>query len=210
MGAWKTGVELAAGGLPQFLRELAAALESGSAAGHFQGLPAAGGSANDLRKLVLVAERTSAGLTVKLKAKGVGEGPLAAHTGDHAGDHAGDHMGRRAPAKDKDKAAAAREKYRQLKKAMHRDFKALQKCAEDARLPEAEILESFLSLAELMAQGEQPVSGAALAEMNQAGTAFLEDCQALRRACAARDSAALAGVLERLARRKSACHAQFR
>ena len=190
MGAWKTGVELAQGGLPQFLRELAAALEAGSAGGDFHGLPAAGFSVNGLRKLVLVAERTGAGLSVRLKAKGAGEGSLAAPAPEYTGGHTGGHTG----AKDKDRAAAAREKYRQLKKAMQADFKALLKCAQEGRLPEAETLESFLSLA----------------EMNQAQTAFLEDCRSLRRACAARDPAALAGALERLGRRKSACHAQFR
>ena len=222
MGAWKTGVELAQGGLPQFLRELADALEAGSGAGHFQGLPAAGCSVNGLRKLVLVAECTSAGLSVKLKAKRSGEVRVptrSAHdrTAEGAGRHPSTDKDKdmssdnaKDKASDKAKNLAAREKYRQLKKSMQQDFKALQKCAAEGRQPEAETLESFLCLAELMAQGEQPLGGAALAEMSQANATFLDDCQALRRACSARDTAALADVLERLGRRKSACHAQFR
>lgn len=214
MGSWKTEAELAAEGLPQFLRELADALEAGSAAGLFHGLPAAGSSANALRKLVLVAQCTGAGLSVKLKAKRSGEVRVPtkpAH--DRRTEGAGANPPRdKALAKsgDKTRDLAAREKYRQLKKSMQQDFKALQKCADEGRLPEPETLESFLSLAGLMAQGEQPLGGAARAEMAQANTTFLDECQALRRACAVRDLAALVSVLERLSRRKSACHAQFR
>jgi XXXCH domain-containing protein len=203
----KTERELADNGLPEFLRELAAALESGTAAGAFKGLPL-----DDWRKLVLVAERQDSGLAVKLKAKRAGEIRVPMARKDTRKDtHKGEHKAKAAMApKDQDKSQASREKYRQLKKAMQVDFKALQAAASKGRLPDAEALESFLSLAELMGQGEQPVSGAALAEMVQANTTFLNDCQALRRACSERDPAALAAVLERLARRKSACHAQFR
>jgi len=211
MGSWKIERELAhgagAGGLPQFLRELAEALESGPgdglAGGAFHGLPV-----RDWRKLVLVAERRDAGLTLKLKAKRASEVlvPSAAKVGKRDTPEAAGKDAHR----DKAKAQAAREKYRQLKKTMQADFKVLQAAAGEGRLPDAETLESFLSLAELMGQGEQPVSGAALTEMARSNTMFLDDCQALRRACSARDAAALAAVLERLARRKSACHAQFR
>lgn len=205
MGSWKIERELAHGlepdGLPQILRELADALETGvggaAAVGLLHGLPA-----RDWRKLVLVAERRDAGLTLRLKVKRSGEirVPTALE----------------APRKTlskvsgKDRPQAAREKYRQLKKALQTDFKALQAKAQAGLLPEAETLESFLSLAGLMGQAGQPEDGAALAEMVQANAMFLEDCQALRRSWLARDPAALGAVLERLARRKSACHAQFR
>ena len=191
MGSWKTERELDAAGLPEFLRELAAGLETGAAGGLLDGLAPGG-----LHELLLVAERRDSGLCVKLKAKGErGSRPVEAHdVKDRA----------------KDKPQAGRDKYRQLKKALGADYKALRAAAEAGRMPQAELLESFLSLAGLMAQGEQPVAGAALAEMAQANTAFLDDCQALGRAFSAQDKGALASVLERLARRKSACHAQFR
>jgi XXXCH domain-containing protein len=194
MGSWKTERELAGSGLPEFLRELAAALESGVAEETFHGLPL-----RDFRKLLLVAERHGNGLSVKLKAKRADE-VHAPRTGG-----AVNRQG-----KSPVKAQASREKYRQLKKTMQAEFKAMQADIRAGRLPGAEGVESFLSLADLMGQGEQPVSGATLAEMAQANAAFLEDCQALRRAHAARDATALAEALERLARRKSACHAQFR
>ncbi len=195
MGSWKTERELDAVGLPEFLRELAQALETGAAEGLLDGLLPGG-----LHELLLVAERRDAGLCVKLKAKGErGSRPEKAH-----------HVKARAKDQAGGKAQAGREKYSQLKKAMGADFKALRAAVEAGRMPQAETLESFLGLAEAMARGDQPVSGAALTEMAQANTAFLDDCQALRRAFSARDVGALASVLERLARRKSACHAQFR
>lgn len=196
MGSWKTEAELAETGLPGLLRELASALESGLADGLLAGLP------QDYRKLVLVAERGQDGLRVELKAKRVGEVrvPTAARI----------EAAPKAKAQRADKAQASRDKYRQLKQGLQADYKAVQASAREGRLPEAELLESFLFRAELMAQGEQPVSGAALAEMTPANAAFLDDCQALRQACAAQSPAALAAVLERLARRKAACHAQFR
>jgi len=213
MRSWKTGHELAANGLPNFLRELADALETGSAerlsGGVFHGLPV-----DDLRKLVLVAERRGGGTTLKLKAKQSGEVRVpttgkAGHKPGHAPGHAP--VDRDAPGdRGKGKSQAEREKYRLLKKALQADFKAMQAATGEGRLPEGETLESFLSLAELMAQGEQPVSGAALAEMGPANRAFGDDCQALRRAYSTRDATALGAALERLARRKSACHAQFR
>jgi len=212
MGSWKRERELAAGGLPQFLRELADALETGVAEGladglfdgQFGGLPV-----GDLRKLVLVAELRDAGLSVKLKAKRAGEVRVPTCAQATAKNDAAQSV-RQDKAPDKGKSPAVREKYRLLKKTLHADFKLLQAAAREGQLPGAETLESFLSLAELMAQGEQPVSGAALTEMDPANVAFLDDCQALRRAYSARDASALAAVLERLARRKSACHAQFR
>lgn len=211
MGSWKTEGELAAGGLPQFLRELAEALETGVArgvgGGLLDGLPV-----REYRKLVLVAERRDSGLTLKLMAKRAGEVrvPTVRDISREVAPKAVSPAKALTAPKAQAKSQAAREKYCQLKKTLQADFKALQAAASKGRLPDAETLGSFLSLAELMGQGEQPVSGAALVEMAQANTAFLDDCQALRRACSARDAAALAAVLERLARRKSACHAQFR
>ncbi|MDO9630558.1 MAG: GAK system XXXCH domain-containing protein [Humidesulfovibrio sp.] len=211
MGSWKIERELdhraESGGLPQFLRELAEALESGPgdglAGGVFDGLPV-----RDWRKLVLVAERRGAGLTLKFKAKRASE--VRVPTASKAGKKDTPGAVSKETPRDKDKVQAAREKYRQLKKTLQADFKALRAAVDEGRLPDAETLESFLSLAELMGQGELPLSGAALTEMARSNTMFLDDCQALRRACSARDAAALAAVLERLARRKSACHAQFR
>lgn len=223
MGSWKIERELEPGGLPQFLRELADVLEPGAAEGAFSGLPV-----DDLRKLVLVAERRGNGTTLKLKAKRSGEVRVPT-TGkpaceavreDACKDMPGD-KGLTAPidrgkdrgkdkGKDKGRSQARREKYCLLKKALQADFKVMQARASEGLLPGGETLESFLSLAELMGQGEQPVSGAALAEMAPANATFLDDCQALRRAYAARDAVALGAALERLARRKSACHAQFR
>ncbi len=198
MGSWKTEAELERAGLPGLLRELASALESGLESGQLVGLP------QDYRKLVLVAERGPDGLRVKLKAKRAGEVRVPTVLMAEAASAA------KAKAQRADKAQAGRDKYRQLKQGLQADYKAVQASAREGRLPEAELLESFLFRAELMAQGEQPVSGAVLAEMTPANAAFLDDCQALRQACAAQSPAALAAVLERLARRKAACHAQFR
>jgi XXXCH domain-containing protein len=210
MGSWKIERELASGELPGFLRELAQALETGAVGGDFQGLPV-----DELRKLVLVAERRDKGFTLKLKAKRAHEVRVPTRPGGKAGTkpeakpEAKIHRQEPRPAA-KGTAQATREKYRQLKKSMQADFKAMQALAGEGRLPGADVLESFLSLAELMAQGEQPVAGAVLAELNPANAAFLADCQTLRQAFTARDAKALAVALERLARRKSACHAQFR
>lgn len=209
MGSWKIERELppasAPGGLPQFLRDLAEALDKAPAdhvsGGVFHGLPL-----DDLRKLVLVAERRGGGVVLKLKAKRSGEVRVPTPGAPVAKPAPGD----KGKGKDKGKTQAAREKYRLLKKALQADFKAMQAATGEGRLPSGETLESFLSLAELMAQGEQPVNGAALTEMAPANMAFWDDCQALRRAYSARDAAALGAALERLARRKSACHAQFR
>lgn len=204
MGSWKTEAELAAEGLPELLRELAAALEAGAPGsawgeGLLEGLPG-----RDWRKLVLVAERRSSGLSVKLKAKRSDEVKVPTP------DAARLDPGRKPQARADGKGQAGRDKYRELKKSLQAEYKALQAASGEGRLPGAEALESFLSLAELMGRAGQPVSGAKLAEISKANTAFLDDCQALKRACSARDAAALAEVLERLARRKSACHAQFR
>jgi XXXCH domain-containing protein len=199
MGSWKTERELAAEGLPQLLRELAEALETGLARGVLEGLPARG-----YRKLVLVAERRDTGLLLRLKARRASEVRVPTGAKSVRTDESG------ATQRDKARSQAAREKYRQLKKSLQADFKAMRAACGEGRLPGAETVESFLSLAGLMGQGGQPASGAALAELARSNTMFLDDCQALRRACSARDVAALGAVLERLARRKSACHAQFR
>lgn len=209
MGSWKTEAELApgqmSGGLPELLRELAQALESGAGitagGGVLAGLPV-----RDWRKLVLVAERRESGLAVKLKAKRAGEVrvPTPARPAPKA--KAEPALKGRPGGQDQ----AGRDKYRQLKKGLAADFKALQAAAREGGLPEPEVLESFLARAELMGQIPQPVGGAALAEVARGNTAFLNDCQALRQAGHARNAAALAEVLERLARRKSTCHAQFR
>jgi XXXCH domain-containing protein len=217
MGSWKIEHELAKGlepgGLPQFLRELAGALETGVAEGLLDGLP------QDYRKLVLVAERLDSGLLVKLKAKRSGEVRVPTEDAPHkakASPRAAAASETEAPLAQKDtgktpaRSQPACDKYRLLKKSLQADYKVMQAAVREGRLPGAETLDSFMSLAELMGQGEPPVTGAAQAEMVKAGVVFWDDCQALRRGHAARDLTALAEVLERLARRKSACHAQFR
>lgn len=203
MGSWKRETELDAAGLPELLRRLAGALEGAAPEGVLEGLPADG-----LRKLVLVAERSGASWDVKLKAKEAGEVRVrkAAPTGKPAPKPSGKAAPRLSPGE-----ARARDKYRQLKKAMQADYKALKRAADDGALPPRDLLESFLALCEGMAGLEQPTADAAtLAELGQANRAFVEDARALRQALSARDAAALAGVLARLERRKSACHAQFR
>lgn len=119
-----------------------------------------------------------------------------------------------------DASARAREKYRQLKKALHADFKALHRAAEAGLMPAQDVLESFLALSESMVEMPQPLKGAAgataaghgpeAAELARANGVYLEDARALRRVVAARDAAALLELLSRLERRRSACHAQFR
>lgn len=244
MSSWKLETELGAHGLPDFLRELAAALERGqpelgqpeqgrandvhSGSGALAGLPA-----RDFRKLVLVAERTGGGVTLTLKAKRAHElrvptarfaarsakkNPGAERHGAPAGQAA------RPDPKTADASARAREKYRQLKKALQADFKTLHRAAEAGLMPAQDVLESFLALSESMVEMPQPLKGAAgaaaggragghgpeAAELARANAVYLEDARTLRRVVAARDAAALLEVLSRLERRRSACHAQFR
>lgn len=213
-GSWKLETRLAAGGLPEFLRRLADALENGSAGGpaeQLAGMPAAP------RKLVLVAEAKSEGHELKLKAKREGEVRVptkpamdvkSAKTVEAA--EAPKPTPRKAPDQ---KAARARDKYRQLKKTMQADYKALRKAAEDGAMPPQDVLESFLALCEAMAEMEQPLTephGPEGTELARANAAFVEDAKALRAAMSARKAPALLEVLNRLERRKSACHAQFK
>lgn len=223
MGSWKLETDLDADGLPRFLRDLADALEAEALkSGELAGLPAGG----DLRKLVLVAaadgEGQGRGFTVKLKAKRAHEVRVPVHAAAamvaKAPREGGAPREPRAskPAGDPrlaDAAARAREKYRQLKKAMQADYKALQKAAEAGAMPALDVLESFLALGESMAEMAQPLKrtdGPEAKELERANAAYLEDARALRRAVSARDAQALSAVLARLERRKSACHAQFR
>jgi len=211
MSSWKLETDVDPDGLPRFLRDLADVLESGAVeagagAGELAGLPVA-----ELRKLVLVASAQGEGFALTLKAKrghevrvptrrpGMG-GPGSASGGDR---------------KAADEAARLREKYRQLKKALQADYKALHKAAAAGLMPAQEALESFLALSESMAEAPQPVHGLSgrgpeAGELARANAAFLEDARALRQAMRARDAAALLEVLARLERRKAACHAQFR
>lgn len=222
MSSWKLETDLDAADLPRFLRALADALESGAPqSGELAGLPASG-RGGELRKLVLVADADGVGqgFTLKLKAKRSHE--LRVPTQKHAGGKVSSPAATlRAPAPAKaqgdpkaaDAAARGREKYRQLKKALQADYKALRKAAEEGRMPAQDVVESFLALGESMAESAQPLKGAGgpeVAEIRQANAAYLEDARALRRAVSARDAAALSEVLARLERRKSACHAQFR
>jgi XXXCH domain-containing protein len=208
MSSWKLEKNVDTGGLPRFLRELADAVEKG-AGGELAGLPS-----GDLRKLVLVAEQKDGGLTVKLKAKRPHEvrvpvkkapAPVAPGAFSAARPLQG--------AKLSDVQAKAREKYRQLKKIMQADYKALQKAAQAGVMPSQDVLESFLALGESMAEMPQPLKktdGPEATELARANAVFLEDASGLRRAVSARDVKAFAEVLSRLERRKSACHAQFK
>jgi len=237
MSSWKLETELGAHGLPGFLRELAAALELGQSelgqpepgranaaplgAGALAGLPG-----RDLRKLVLVAEPTGGGVTLKLKAKRAHElrvpTPRAAQSVRpvQAAKLAKSTQPARPDPKAADASARAREKYRQLKKALQADFKALHRAAEAGFMPAQDVLESFLALSESMVEMPQPLKGAAgataaghgpeAAELARANGVYLEDARTLRRVVAARDAAALLELLSRLERRRSACHAQFR
>ena len=137
-------------------------------------------------------------------------------SGGHGGGHcgiSGRNYGAAKPPKAADAEARAREKYRQLKKSMQADYKALRAAAEAGRMPGQDVLESFLALSESMTEMAQPlksVNGPEAAELARANAVFLEDARALRRAMSARDLAALTEVLARLERRRTACHAQFR
>lgn len=213
-GSWKLETRLAAGELPEFLRRLADvlasdALEPGAVApGDLAGMPRAP------RKLVLVAEAKGGGLELKLKAKR--EGELRVPTKPAT---AAEAVGtpKPAPRKGPDpKAARARDKYRQLKKTMQADYKALRKAAEAGTMPAQDVLESFLALCEAMAEMEQPLGASSAgggpegAELARANAAFVEDAKSLRAAVSARKAPALLEALDRLERRKSACHAQFK
>lgn len=203
MGSWKRETELDAAGLPELLRRLAAALEGAGPEGVLAGLPVDG-----LRKLVLVAEDEDGTWGVKLKAKLAGE--VRVRKADPQDQPAPKPAAKAAPRLTPEKARA-RDKYRQLKKTMQADYKAMKRAAEAGTLPPRDVLDSFLALCEGMADMEQPTADAsALAELSRANAAFVEDARALRAALSARDAAALAEVLGRLERRKSACHAQFR
>ena len=219
MSSWKLETDIGPHCLPGFLRELAAALEASQAksgqpnagpsgAGELAGLPA------DLRKLVLVAERTGGGVTLKLKAKRAHELRVPTARAAQSARPA------RPDPKAADASAREREKYRQLKKALQADFKALHRAAEAGLMPAQDVLESFLALSESMVEMPQPLKGAAgataaghgpeAAELARANGVYLEDARTLRRVVATRDAAALLELLSRLERRRSACHAQFR
>jgi XXXCH domain-containing protein len=206
MSAWKLETDIGAAELPRLLRQVAEALETGAAdaAGPLSGFPAAP------RELELSACRRGAGFAFALKAKRAEE---------HAPDH--DSAGRKPSvsgaaggrARETDAAERTREKYRQLKKLMQADYKVLQRAAEAGSMPAPDVLDSFLALCESMAEIAQPLlpaHGAEAGELGRANLAFVEDALALRRAASARDPRALAEILARLERRKSACHAQFR
>ena len=221
--AWKREKTLAAAALPDVLRALADVLEGrdgGDYADVLAGLPA-----SELRKLVLVAELHGKGeghgqgegqrqgqrLTLKLKAKRAGE--LLVPSSGKALAAPSAQVAVKVPAKaTTGNEGARKEKYRQLKKGLQADFKVLERAVVDGAMPPGEVLDSFLSRAEIMAaqpalahsgQGED-------AELKRANAIFLEDALALRAAAQKRDPAALAEVLARLNRRKSACHAQFK
>jgi len=212
MSSWKLETDVGPDGLPRFLRALADALESdvlesGAGADELTGLPRPSclGDDAELRKLVLVASAHGEGFQLTLKAKRAHEVRVSASTVPAAGKDL----------KAADHAARQREKYRQLKKAMQADYKALHKAAEAGLMPGQDVLESFLALSESMAEMPQPVHGAVgrgpeAGELARANAVFLEDARALRQAMRARDAAALLEVLSRLERRKAACHAQFR
>ncbi|SNR89936.1 XXXCH domain-containing protein [Humidesulfovibrio mexicanus] len=214
MCPWMYEKNVDAGGLPRVLRDLADALEGAGdrrAGGDFAGVqPFCGqGSA---QRLELVAEaREDGGFAVRItagQARTQGKNPVPA----------GSQMAARAPGKAAsprpgEAQALAREKYRQLKKALQADFSALSRAVEAGAVPQRDTLESFLALAEGMAALPQPVKdahGPEAGELARGNTAFLEDAQSLRRAFDARDVSACAQVLARLARRRSACHAQYR
>jgi len=200
MSAWKLEKDIAAADLPVLLRQLADALE-GQPAGPLAGFP------RELRELELSALRGGAGYALKLKAR---------RDGDRTPDY--ESVGRRTEergggAREADSAERGREKYRQLKKLMQADYKALQKAVQAGALPAPDVLESFLALCESMTETAQPLlspHGPEAAELARANQIFMEDALALRRAASARDAAAMAEVLARLERRRSACHAQFR
>ena len=93
-----------------------------------------------------------------------------------------------------DVAERAREKYRQLKKLMQKDYKQLCRAGEEGHMPDPEALESFLALCGSMAETVQPVlpaHGAEAPELARANRAFVEDAQDLRRAASARDPRAM-------------------
>lgn len=222
MGArsWKLEKSLAAAALPDVLRALADVLE-GRGGGDFANI-LAGLPARDLRKLVLVAEREGQGkgqsLTLKLKAKCAGEVlvPSSGKTLVEPRAQVSAQVSAQAPAKatgkDTGKDEARKEKYRQLKKGLQADFKILERAAQDGAMPPGEVVDSFLSRAEIMA-AQPALAGSGPgedAELKRANAIFLDDALALRAAAQKRDPAALAEVLARLNRRKSACHAQFK
>jgi len=204
MGAWKLEKNIGAADLPRLLRQMADALETGH--GPSSGLLA--GFSPEVRELEFSALRGGAGYELKLKAWP--SGPTRAADLESAG---GVSHARSGGARESDAAERGREKFRQLKKLMQADYKALQKAAQAGVLPPQDVLESFLALCDSMAEMAQPLllpHGPEAAELARANQAFVEDARALRRAAAARDASALAEVLARLDRRRSACHVQFR
>ena len=202
MSAWKLETTIAAAQLPGLLRQLAEALETGAPdpLGMLSGFPAAPG------EVALEVERQGADFELKLTAK------------RDAGEKSDGWMSTgRMPtgrmSRETDVAERAREKYRQLKKLMQKDYKQLCRAVEEGHMPDPEALESFLALCGSMAETVQPVlpaHGAEAPELARANRAFVEDAQDLRRAASARDPRAMAEILARLERRKTACHAQFR
>jgi XXXCH domain-containing protein len=190
--SWKLKRRLHARALPGLLRALADALEGKAPAADWaelSGLPLQFHALD----LEIRAEGQQAELNLKAEPNlKIGPGEAVAAPAHGA----------------KQDSGAKREKYRQLKKGMQADFKALERAVGEGRLPSGEVVDSFLSRAEIMA-GSAPGGSPPEAELARAGTVFLEDALALRTAWARNDISALGEVLGRLSRRKSACHAQF-
>lgn len=226
MDPWTLEKTVDAGGLPGVLRALAAALEGGldgageqRVGGDFAGLPPLLRQGR-VQRLELVAEaRESGGYALRLTADGAdqaspqGKRPVSAGKALAENASGARTLGGRPNARPSEAQAKAREKYRQLKKALQADFSAMCRAVEAGALPQRDTLESFLALAEGMAALPQPVKdahGPEAGELARANAVFLEDALALRRAFDARDVSACAQVLERLTRRRTACHAQYR
>ncbi len=174
MGSWKLETDVEPDGLPRFLRDLADVLESGQGAGELAGMPRLD-AARGLRKLVLVAAAQDDGFALTLKAKRGHE--IRVLTKKTALP-----QGVRPDPKASDAEDRLREKYRQLKKAMQADYKALRKAAEAGRMPAQDVLESFLALGESMTNAA--ASKAAWSEPRLARPTPLTGDGALRRQCA--------------------------
>jgi len=207
MSAWKLETTIAAAQLPGLLRQLAEALETGAPdpLGMLSGFPAAPG------EVALEVERQGADFELKLTAKRDAKAKVPGEM--TLGQMSTGRMPTGRMSRETDVAERAREKYRQLKKLMQKDYKQLCRAGEEGHMPDPEALESFLALCGSMAETVQPVlpaHGAEAPELARANRAFVEDAQDLRRAASARDPRAMAEILARLERRKTACHAQFR
>ena len=166
--------------LPDFLRELADALEQGGGDGEFE-------SVADFYKLKLSAKDEFGQLSVKMKVKP----PKACKTAQTGPVETEDPSG----------SESGKPRYKSLKKRMKTSFKIILRMLHDGQTPPAEAVASFLADAERMTsfpgKGEEFYPD------------FTRACQEFSEAFDSGDLRRMGAMAEELAHQKARCHAMY-